>query len=79
MTSCAKDCILINMQTVNSREVHIDKQDLIKQVKELAEVLCELHGLLLRYGPSWYTGEMDDRLRKTLAEADSSLRLRMTG
>lgn len=42
-------------------------------MKELAKVLCGLHGLLLSYGPPWYTREMDDRLRKALAKAGSSL------
>jgi hypothetical protein len=42
--------------------------------KELADVLRSLHRLLLDYGPEWYTTEIDNRVRKALAEADSVLR-----
>jgi hypothetical protein len=43
-------------------------------VKDLAEVVRSLHQLLQSYGPAWYTGETDARLRNALAEADSALR-----
>ena len=43
-------------------------------VKDLAEVVRSLHQLLQSYGPTWYTGETDARLRNALAEADSALR-----
>ena len=43
-------------------------------VKDLAEVVRSLHQLLQSYGPIWYTGETDARLRNALAEADSALR-----
>ena len=43
-------------------------------VKDLAEVVRNLHQLLQSYGPVWYTGEADARLRNALAEADSALR-----
>jgi hypothetical protein len=43
-------------------------------VKDLAEVVRSLHQLLQSYGPIWYTGETDVRLRNALAEADSALR-----
>ena len=43
-------------------------------VKDLAEVVRSLHQLLQSYGPIWYTGKTDARLRNALAEADSALR-----
>ena len=45
----------------------------MKLVKELANVLVALHRLLLDYGPPWYTSEIDNRLRKAQAEAESVL------
>jgi hypothetical protein len=49
------------------------RQAQLKPVKELANVLDGLHRLLLDYGPSWYTSEIDDRLRKAQPEAESIL------
>ena len=43
-------------------------------MKDLAEVVRSLHQLLQSYGPIWYTGKTDARLRNALAEADSALR-----
>ena len=43
-------------------------------VKDLTEVVRSLHQSLQSYGPIWYTGETDARLRNALAEADSALR-----
>ena len=43
-------------------------------VKDLAEVARSLQQLLQSYGPIWYTGKTDARLRNALAEADSALR-----
>jgi hypothetical protein len=43
------------------------------QLKALADVLDGLHRPLLDYGPPWYTSEIDDRLRKAQAEAESVL------
>lgn len=41
--------------------------------KELAELTRDLHQLLLSYAPTWYKEGMDDRVRKVLGVADSTL------
>lgn len=43
-------------------------------LKELAEVVHNLHQLVGSYGPTWYTSETDARIRNALSEADSALR-----
>lgn len=45
----------------------------VDTVVELAELVHELHQSLKSYAPMWYTKMMDDRIRETLAAADSAL------
>jgi len=52
---------------------HTARQKQLKPVEELATVLRSLQRLLLDYGPPWYTSEIDNRLRKAQAEAESVL------
>lgn len=44
----------------------------VDTVLELAELVRDLHQSLESYAPMWYTKEMDDRVRETLAGADSA-------
>jgi hypothetical protein len=48
-------------------------------LKEIAKVIADLHQLLQSYSPAWYTEEMDARMRKALAEANSALAASKTG
>ena len=36
--------------------------------EELAELIRDLHELLKSYAPSWYTEDLDNRIRNTLAK-----------
>jgi hypothetical protein len=42
-------------------------------VKELAELVRDLHQLLGNYAPSWYSQKMDARISEELAAADWAL------
>jgi len=48
-------------------------------LKEIAELIVDLHQLLRGYSPAWYTEEMDARMQKALAKANSALAASETG
>ena len=48
-------------------------QTALDTVVELADLVRDLHQSLESYAPMWYTKTMDDRIRETLAAADSAL------
>jgi hypothetical protein len=48
-------------------------------LKEIAKLLGDLHQLLQGYSPAWYTEEMDARIQKALAKANSALAASETG
>jgi len=58
------------------KPIRLIAQAELKAVKDLADILRSLHRLLLDHGPPWYTNEVDERLRKALAKADSVVGLR---
>jgi hypothetical protein len=39
-----------------------------RELRELTELLQDLHGLLVSYAPLWYTEELDARATKVLAK-----------
>jgi hypothetical protein len=41
-------------------------------VEELVDLVRDLHQLLENYAPRWYTEQLDTRLSKALAAADSA-------
>ena len=48
-------------------------------LKEIAKLIGDLHLLLQGYSPAWYTEEMDARIQKALASANSALAASETG
>ena len=57
-----------NLGTRRAR-THLSSQPLIE---ELAELIGDLHELLESYAPTWYTEELDTRVRETLTKFASS-------
>jgi hypothetical protein len=49
-----------------------------EMVERQQDLIRELHELLTAYGPTWYTGEIDSRLRETLAMCTSLTQARAT-
>ena len=48
-------------------------------LKKIARLNGDLHQLPQGYSPAWYTEEMDARIQKTLAAANSALAASETG
>jgi hypothetical protein len=48
-------------------------------LKEIAKLIGDLHQLLQGYAPAWYTEDMDARMQKALAKANSALAASETG